>query len=554
MPARTGVAVQNQNQLNPAQHAVLDAVQNTEGWNAGISTTYHEVLRRMGQHAAPSRRLVGDYLSTKPGWQMNQIPRAPLTVAPIIPRLDPQTGHAVPLSLVVIDTFFVPPSTYRGEPGQANARNAKLNVWRSAVLVQCALTKYCYVRPCRLRAALDQNDARPHSETARDALIEFRRRARVESQQPALQIKRLLSDFGSEFLAACQTWINNEGIEHVKVVASKSKSNGMAESSLKQWRRLLVGDYKAYKRRWEANNTPQAQRVYNWVDRCDEITRRFNQKRHTTIKAPAIDAIRPGQPSYDECLERIYEYARKRYGNRAVDLPQEGQVGPAILAVGTLVRTVKRKTNSMGRLTWDKIGKTSADNWSEQVYRVRTVHAARGWTLTTYEIEELDGTAKVGKWDRNQLLPISNATPGIMTDSEDDDDDAGGGDDDGDGDDGDDHAAAVAAAHANPVRPRPRVAANVHRYEEGGTLMFAEGWDHEPAIPGGRRAREGIVTDAYFAQVGGQANVPAYTVRFMLQNGRQVSRDYEAKPLPRNQGGDPEQAVDTSRFVTYVHS
>ena len=552
MPARTGVAVQNQNQLNAAQLAVLDAIQDTEGWNAGIRTTYHEALRRMGQHAAPSRRLVGQYLSTKPSWQMNQIPRAPLTVAPIIPRLDPQTGHAVPLSLVVVDTFFVPPSTYRGEPGQADARNAKVNVWRSAVLVQCALAKYCYVRPCRLRAALDQNDARPHSETSRDALIEFRRRARVESQQPALQIKRLLSDNGSEFLGACQTWLNNEGIEHVRVVASKSKSNGQDESSVKQWRRLLIGDYKAHKRRWEINNTPQAQRVYNWVDRTDEITRRFNQKRHTTIKAPAIDAIRPGPPSYDECLERIREYARRRYGNRALDLPQEGQVGPAILAVGDLVRTVKRKTNSMGKLTWDKIGKTSADNWSEQVYRVRTVHAARGWTMTTYEIEELDGTAKVGKWDRNQLLPIPDATPGILTDdSEDDDDDD---DDDEDNDDDDGGGDDVAAAHANPVLPRPRAPGVVHRYEEGDTLMFADGWDHEPAIPGARRAREGIITDAYFARVGAHANVPAYTVRFMLQNGRQLSRDYEAKPPPRNQGGDPEQAVDTSRFVTYVHS
>ena len=207
----------------------------------------------------------------------------------------------------------------------------------------------------------------------------------------------------------------------------------------------------------------------------------------------------------------------------------------------------------MGKLTWDKIGKASAENWSEQVYRVRTVHAARGWALTTYEIEELDATAKVGKWDRNQSLPISNETAGILTDSSDDDDDDDG--DGGDDGDGDDHAAVVAAAHANPVLPRPRVAVGVHRYEEGDTLMFAEGWDHEPAIPGGRRAREGIVADSYFAQVGWQANVPAYTVRFMLQkNGRQVSRDYEAKPLPRDQGGDPEQAVDASRFVTYIHS
>ena len=399
MPARLGVGVPNANQLNPAQHAVLEAIENDEGWNAGIKTTYFEVLRRMGPAAAPTRRLVRDYLSKKVGWQVNQVPRAPLTVAPITPRPDPTTGRAIPLSLACIGTFFTPPSTYRGEPGQANARNAKLNVWRSAVIVLCATTKYCYTRPCRLRAALDANDARPHSETARDALIEFRRRARVESQIPDLQIKRLLSDNGSEFMGVCQTWLNNENIEHVKVVASKSKSNGMAEVSVRNWRRLLIGDYKAHARRWEANETPQAQRVCNWVDRCDEITQRMNQKRHTTIKACPIDAIRPGTPSYDECLQRIREYAHKKYGGRAVGAMQEGQVGTAVLSVGDLVRVVKRKPGtSMGKLTWENIGKSAADNFSTTAYRIRVVIPSRGWTQTTYQLEELNGNKKVGKY------------------------------------------------------------------------------------------------------------------------------------------------------------
>ena len=257
MPSRSGVAKQNGGPLNPAQTLVLDAIQNDEGWNAGIATTYHEALRRMDPATAPTRDQVREYLMDKPDYQMNQVPRQALTVAPIIPRVDPETGTAMPLGLVCIDTFFTPPSTYRGEPGQANARNAKLNVWRSAVLVIDALTKHVYVKPCRLRAALDANDARPHSETTRDALIEFRRRARTESQIPDLQIKRLISDAGSEFMGVCETWINNQNIEHVKSVASKSKSNGMAEVSVRVWRRLLLGDYKAYKGRWEANNTIQ---------------------------------------------------------------------------------------------------------------------------------------------------------------------------------------------------------------------------------------------------------------------------------------------------------
>ena len=553
MPSRAGVAKQNGGPLNPAQTLVLDAIQKNEGWNAGIATTYHEALRRMDPATAPTRDQVRQYLMDKPDYQMNQVPRQALTVAPIIPRVDTETGTAMPLGLVCIDTFFTPPSTYRGEPGQANARNAKLNVWRSAVLVIDALTKYVYVKPCRLRAALDANDARPHSETTRDALIEFRRRARTESQIPDLQIKRLISDAGSEFMGVCETWINQQNIEHVKSVASKSKSNGMAEVSVRVWRRLLLGDYKAYKRRWEANNTPQAQRNYIWVDRCDEITRRMNQKRHHTLKACPIDAIRPGVPSFDLCLQRIREYAARKYGNRAVDKPQEGQIGTAVLAVGDLVRTVKRKVNSMGKLTWDKIGKSSADNFSETIYRVRTVFPARGFTLSTYQIEELNGTQRPGKYDRNQLLgPLPNTTPGIVETDDDDGDD----DDDDDDDDGDqnNNAAQVAAAHADPVLPRPRVANNTHRYEEGDTLSFTDpGWTHEPAIPGPRRSREGIITSAYTAQIAGQ-NALAYTVRFMLTNGRQISRDYEAKPLPRAQGGDPNEAIDTSPNVVYVHS
>ena len=136
-------------------------------------------------------------------------------------------------------------------------------------------------------------------------MIEFRRRARTESQIPDLKIKRSISDAGSEFLGVCETWINNQNTEHIKSVASKSKvkieRNGrQRQVSVRVWRRLLLGDYQAYKRRWEANNTPQAQREYIWVDRCDEITRRMNQKGHRTLlKAFPIGATRPGAPSFD---------------------------------------------------------------------------------------------------------------------------------------------------------------------------------------------------------------------------------------------------------------
>ena len=45
-------------------------------------------------------------------------------------------------------------------------------------------------------------------------------------------------------MGVCETWINDQNIEHTKSVASKSKSNGMAEVTVRVWRRLLLGDYK----------------------------------------------------------------------------------------------------------------------------------------------------------------------------------------------------------------------------------------------------------------------------------------------------------------------
>ena len=137
--------------------------------------------------------------------------------------------------------------------------------------------------------------------------------------------------------------------------------------------------------------------MYNWVDRCDEITQRMNQKRYTTIKACPVDAIRPGTASYDECLRRIRKYAQKKYGGRVVDAVQEGQVGSALLAAGVLVRIVKRKTGaSMGKLTWGKIGKSAADNFSATAYQVRAVIPSRGWTQTTYQLDEPNGDQRSG--------------------------------------------------------------------------------------------------------------------------------------------------------------
>ena len=98
-------------------------------------------------------------------------------------------------------------------------------------------------------------------------------------------------------------------------------------------------------------------------------------------------------------------------------------------------------------------------------------------------------------------------------------------------------------------------------------VLFSELWTHEPALPGGRRARQGYITRAY--QYDGAL---AYAIRFRLQNGRSATRRYEAKSLApqvaaARAGGaalrfqaradpaaDPDEAVDESRFVQYLHS
>jgi len=354
MPVRAGASTAGyaaQNQLTPAQLAVLNQVYDVDGFAGGYKVIYWEVRRRMGNVNAPSRRLVREYLSTKLEYQMAQTVAEPRAVVPLIPRIDPTTREPIPLGLVAADTFFLPASFHRGNyqmaPGAraAVARNAKTNVWRVCVLVADTLVKYIYCAPCRLRTSLDIDQARPHSETSRDALIEFRRRARVQANDPNLQIKRLMVDAGSEWHAACETWTTAENIEVVRTQGSKSASNSIAEVHVRIARRMFVHDFKAFQRRWESDQTPAAQRNYDFVDRCDAINERLNHRRVGVIKGFPLHAIQPNQsPSYRECLDRIVDAEKKCYGGRAIDEPIVGQMGPAVLAVNTYVRKVKRKT------------------------------------------------------------------------------------------------------------------------------------------------------------------------------------------------------------------
>ena len=136
MPVRAGISTAGyaaQNQLTPAQLAVLNQVYDVDGFAGCYKVIYWEVRRRIDDVNA-SRRLVREYLSTIPEYQMAQTVAEPRAVAPLIPRIDPTIREPIPLRLVAANTFFLPVSFHRGNyqmaPGAraAVARNAKTNV------------------------------------------------------------------------------------------------------------------------------------------------------------------------------------------------------------------------------------------------------------------------------------------------------------------------------------------------------------------------------------------------------------------------------------------
>ena len=167
------------------------------------------------------------------------------------------------------------------------------------------------------------------------------------------------------------------------------------------------------------------------------------------------------------------------------------------------------------------------------------MNPGQGYRHSSYIIEDSAGNEQQGVWDRAQLLLIPDSTPD-MSDDEDSD-----GEEDND----------------NPLDPpappplvlnRPQTRGNTHRYDVGDVLQFTREWfQGEPPPLGGNnaRAREGEITET--AMFAGR---PIYTIKFTLINGRQVSERYEAKSRRANPIIRPDDAMDSSQFLTYLHS
>ena len=452
MPGRRGMHIQ-QPGLTPAQRAALERMVDEQGMNEGVHTTYHRVRHLMGANA-PTRDEVGEFLNPRPHFQQNRMVKKNRTVAPMIPR-------GTPLSLVAMDTYYLAGSWHR-------MPNNKIKTFRACIVVIDTLTKFVHVKPVEMSSQLQ--DARPLANQAVEALQEFLDRARNEANDQDLHPERILSDRGSEFVnATMDAWINvrsaaNPGFyQRVLTTNSKSHSNSVAERVVQTIRRYTIGMYKAFKRDWDENDVPAQARNFDIVQHQPEITRRYNTKYHRIIKGRPIDAIRPNtSPTYAECLERIREYARKKYGGRATDsaIPAFSSAGP--LTVNDLVRIKVYKGGSgTARLTWDKIGKSSADNWSESLYRIAQVNQGRGWTESTYLLQDMDGNMKQGKYDRTNVLKVPEATLEFVDDESEEEEDE-------DPDEPDDEPEL-------PPDPRPNNPAG-HRYKIGDKLQFDEGW------------------------------------------------------------------------------
>ena len=262
----------------------------------------------------------------------------------------------------------------------------------------CGLTKFIYVHPCTLNS-----DDRPLSTQTRDGFKEFLRRARVLTGNDYLHPIQLKSDQGSEFKGAFVTFMTQQQNQHPGfyeqkyTTGSKSSGNAWAERVLQSWRRLLYSYYRqTVLSFWETNNIPAAQRTFNWVPIVDVITQRYNERRHNTIKARPIDAIR-GNPTYQETQTKIIDAARKQYGNHITDRIQPGFSSDdnKQLDVGDLVRTLRIKSGP-GKATWsakDSNKMSAGGNFSTDLYVVSRVRRANNnWGNSSYILAELDQT------------------------------------------------------------------------------------------------------------------------------------------------------------------
>ena len=429
--------------LSNEEEQMIEQAYLVEGITEGVHALFHRLRDRHGDDA-PSRDDIAEWLSKRPEAQISRMPRADRAIAPFI-------APPVPMSRTCFDTMFLPPAAHKVR--------TRTHVYRCLVVYQCAFTKFVHLHPVH---QLDDN--RPVSEQTLRGMQEFIKRARIAARDDSLHPEVLVSDKGSEALKSFEEWRAEQAAAHpgfyqsTKTPGTRSSFNPV-ERTVQQIRRLMQGRYRSWRLAQDMADVPQAQRAFDWVQHVEDTIDTYNTRYHSTIKSTPQKAINPTvEPSYKEVHERIRRVAKKTYGGRVDGASIPGYSKRGLLAVGQLLRRkIHKDGGSVAQLKWNKVeGKTSDDNFSRDLFRIRTVHQGEGLRVTSYSLEDMDGNSIPGKWSRTQLLPVPEETLQYVSESEEETDDEP---DDEPEDD------------SVPTEPRP-IQSSDYRYKKGDKLLF----------------------------------------------------------------------------------
>ena len=495
MPWRPGVARGGYNAgLTDEEQAAMEEAVLQQGIGEGVHALYHRLRREMGA-GAPSRNEVARFLRVRPETQMARMPRKDKSIAPVLPQ-----GV---LSRVFADGMFLPRTAH-------NTTGVGFKVYRVIVIYIDALTKFMH-----LHGVFQLVDGRAQSAQTRDGAIEFIKRARAAADNDNLHVERFVTDKGSEWGGAFEGWRSAQATANpgsysiMKSPGTRKSHNGLCERVVQTTRRLFHARYRAVRRQWDEDDVPLRSRRFDWMDHIEDIEEIYNTGYRQTIKATPIDAINPVvPPTSDELVQRITTAARKRYGNRAVGdgtrIP--GFSGSGILSVGNLVRRkIWSDGGGVANLQWSRVDNKTADqNFSQSTYRVSAVFPAQGMRISSYEIEDMAGNSLRGRWNRQQLLLIPEATLQLI--------DSDSSDEDENGD------SAPLVDNTIPQDPRPVQRGNAFRYRVGDDINLAPAFFVPPeAFPGLApptfRARVARVTAARARQFPGLGRRRAYGLK-----------------------------------------
>jgi transposase InsO family protein len=198
---------------------------------------------------------------------------------------------------------------------------------------------------------------------------------------PMDSIKIVMTDKGSEFGKEFDTilGIHSKEAKHIKSIGNLPQTQGIIERTNKTIKHML--------------QRMVAEKKGGWSEHLEETVKLYNESYHQTIKGSPIDIKNKLTKEQHETL--AYEMKEKAE-RRTEKLGGFGDKQP--LKKGDKIRTKIRKGQHE---------KHATKNWSDEIYTVRRVFKpSNEHMVTTYEIEDSDGTVTPPRRQREDLLKI----------------------------------------------------------------------------------------------------------------------------------------------------